>query len=341
MNNGDSDARRAAREFLTEEYKAFTDSLEKNEQRGETRVNWFIGIVVGSAGGLAKIFAEGKLTSWPLRLVTVAALLGLLAFGYVTFCRIIKRDQTSDELKDQLLKIRKLFQRHFNGDVLKGYAPFEKQAKHGDRKRSFGGLADLVLSINSLLAAALAAVPFVPGRSFSWQNAESLGQLAVAGILGTAGFALAFFAQRRRVTEMKPSHAGGVVYRSTNGALQFLLVGPKKEKSGEWILPKGHIEDRETPEETALREVREETGVTARTICPLDAVVFKAEDNIVRAIFYLMELISEVEPTEKRRRAWFSFDDAIVRASHPETRALLKKAATRLKAKLRARVSTA
>lgn len=131
---------------------------------------------------------------------------------------------------------------------------------------------------------------------------------------------------------MTPTHAGGIVYRVSGGVAEFLLVGPKKERPGQWVLPKGHIETGETPERTAAREVREETGVTVRIICPLETLEFKASDKIVRAAFYLMELISEGEPTEKRRRSWFSFDDAVSNATHPDTKALLKEAARRVSA---------
>jgi 8-oxo-dGTP pyrophosphatase MutT (NUDIX family) len=130
---------------------------------------------------------------------------------------------------------------------------------------------------------------------------------------------------------MTPTHAGGIVYR-VSGVAKFLLVGPKKGKPGQWVLPKGHIETGETPEQTAVREVREETGVTARIICPLETLEFKASGNTVRAAFYLMELISEAAPAEKRRRSWFSLDDAVSHATHPGTKALLKEAARRVSA---------
>ena len=131
---------------------------------------------------------------------------------------------------------------------------------------------------------------------------------------------------------MTPTHAGGIVYRISGGVTKFLLVGPKKERPGVWVLAKGHIETEETPEQTAVREVREETGVTARIVCPLETLEFKASGKIVRAAFYLMELISEEEPTEKRRRRWFSFDNAVLQATHPGTKALLKQASARLAA---------
>lgn len=39
-----------------------------------------------------------------------------------------------------------------------------------------------------------------------------------------------------------------------------------RKPNGEWIMPKGHIEPGETPEQAALREVREETGLDATII---------------------------------------------------------------------------
>jgi mutator protein MutT len=129
---------------------------------------------------------------------------------------------------------------------------------------------------------------------------------------------------------MMPTHAGGIVYR-VSGGVKFLLVGPKKDKPNEWVLPKGHIENGETPEQTAVREVREETGVTARIIGPLKTVEFNTNAKTVRVAFYLMELTSETEPLEKRRRSWFSFDDAVSHATHSDIKALLKEAAKSLR----------
>lgn len=48
--------------------------------------------------------------------------------------------------------------------------------------------------------------------------------------------------------------AGGIVYRDN----QILML---KKKNGDWVLPKGRIEAKETLEETAVREVKEETNI--------------------------------------------------------------------------------
>ena len=56
--------------------------------------------------------------------------------------------------------------------------------------------------------------------------------------------------------------AGGVVYRVHEGRVEFALVCPAGRPV--WCLPKGMVEPHERPEEAALREVQEETGLMAR-----------------------------------------------------------------------------
>ena len=52
---------------------------------------------------------------------------------------------------------------------------------------------------------------------------------------------------------------GALVYRLKNGEIELLLL--KHRFGGHWSFPKGHVENGETEVETALREVREETGL--------------------------------------------------------------------------------
>jgi 8-oxo-dGTP pyrophosphatase MutT (NUDIX family) len=65
--------------------------------------------------------------------------------------------------------------------------------------------------------------------------------------------------------------AGGVVFRRTDDGPEIALILVDKEK-GRWQLPKGKVDEGETPEIAALRETREEAGVNAELIAPLETV---------------------------------------------------------------------
>src|SRR5207253_9425164 len=60
--------------------------------------------------------------------------------------------------------------------------------------------------------------------------------------------------------------AGGVLVRRLRGDWVMAAIRPGGKEPGVWALPKGLIGDGERPEETALREVAEETGVEARLV---------------------------------------------------------------------------
>ena len=57
----------------------------------------------------------------------------------------------------------------------------------------------------------------------------------------------------------KEKSCGALVYRKQGQAIQLLVL--KHRLGGHWSFPKGHVEDGETEKQTALREVREETGL--------------------------------------------------------------------------------
>ncbi len=52
---------------------------------------------------------------------------------------------------------------------------------------------------------------------------------------------------------------GAIVYRKYHGNTEILLI--KHINSGHWSFPKGHVEGDETEIETAIREIKEETGI--------------------------------------------------------------------------------
>jgi 8-oxo-dGTP pyrophosphatase MutT (NUDIX family) len=124
----------------------------------------------------------------------------------------------------------------------------------------------------------------------------------------------------------EPTHAGGVVYRKSGQWVEYLLV-QAKDNSKEWVLPKGRIEPFETMPETAIREVREETGVWGHIRADLGGITYTVKGMIIHVRFYLMEVLEEHRPDEPERMPrWMTLaevlKDAFIREESLE---LLKK----------------
>jgi len=100
-----------------------------------------------------------------------------------------------------------------------------------------------------------------------------------------------------------------------------------------WSLPKGHIEDGETVEETAMREVKEETGISAQVLRPLGTIDywFVAERRRVHKTVHHFLLEStggelsdeDVEVTEV---AWVPLTELETRLAYADERKLVRKA---------------
>ena len=88
--------------------------------------------------------------------------------------------------------------------------------------------------------------------------------------------------------------AGGLVLRWNGGSLEALLIGRGEPRV--WSLPKGHVEAKETHEQAALREVREETGCWAEILSKLSDISYWFYLNRTKhkksVHFYLMRYLS-------------------------------------------------
>lgn len=141
-----------------------------------------------------------------------------------------------------------------------------------------------------------------------------------------------------RLSSATATSAGGIVFRFQDSIPQLVVGRRKREKdTSTWTLPKGTPNPGETLEQTALREVREETGLTVRILSPLDAIKYtfvQRGTRIHKTVHYFM-----MEPTgggleghdrEFEEVRWVSFDEAANLLSFETERSLVGLAATRL-----------
>ena len=122
------------------------------------------------------------------------------------------------------------------------------------------------------------------------------------------------------------THAGGVVRRDDGQEPRFLLVRASRPPF-DWVLPKGHIERDETPEQTACREVAEEAGVDAA----IDRVVgdqsFEIRGRMIHVRYFAMRYSAAVARQESREVRWCSLAECEEMLPIEEVRALVRRAA--------------
>lgn len=122
----------------------------------------------------------------------------------------------------------------------------------------------------------------------------------------------------------EPTHAGGVVHRERDGRILLVRARPVPH---DWVLPKGHIEKGETPEQTAVREVEEEAGVIAVALRALGMLEFeKPNGKPARVLCFLMRFVRETAAAEEREVGWWTFEEAISLTEFENTRAILEAA---------------
>lgn len=81
---------------------------------------------------------------------------------------------------------------------------------------------------------------------------------------------------------------GAVVFTLINNKIKYLLV---RNMTGIYGFPKGHVEQGEIEEETALREVFEETGLAVRLVCgfrTVDEHPIPQKENTIKQIVYFL-----------------------------------------------------
>ena len=134
----------------------------------------------------------------------------------------------------------------------------------------------------------------------------------------------------KRVDEVS---AGGLVidFSGTKG----LLIGRYDQKDANrerllWSLPKGHIEAGETPEEAAIREVAEETGITSeisRELGVIDFWFMAGGKRIHKTVHHYLfkEVSGTLTPQESEvdEVRWFPLEEIVTRLAYPDEKKLI------------------
>jgi 8-oxo-dGTP pyrophosphatase MutT (NUDIX family) len=138
-------------------------------------------------------------------------------------------------------------------------------------------------------------------------------------------------------TEQPILAAGGVVYAyDTTRTVYLLLI---QDKHNIWTLPKGHIEAGENEEETAIREIAEEAGITCtveRLLQRVSYPVYKNGNWRDKQVTYFLASAELVEPTPRldegiRAAAWFTPAQALPLLGYAQVREVVRRAIDALK----------
>ncbi len=139
-----------------------------------------------------------------------------------------------------------------------------------------------------------------------------------------------YILQSRNISETikKETSTGALVYKRKNGEIKYLLIMLLR---GNWGFPKGHIEGKETEKETAIREIKEETGLDVSFYKDFKEKVqyFPAPFIFKNVVYFLAEAISnevKIQDDEVLEYKWVNYEEASKLISYKVQKNILKKA---------------
>jgi 8-oxo-dGTP pyrophosphatase MutT (NUDIX family) len=144
-------------------------------------------------------------------------------------------------------------------------------------------------------------------------------------------------AEKTRLMTQDQISAGGVAFRRAKKKLEMVIVSVKP--SLRWQLPKGIVDPGETPEVTAVREVREEAGVATELLELIDTVEYWYQrvqyGKRIRyhkfVHFYLLQYLEgrvKDHDHEIAEARWVKFETAIEMLAFKSEREVVEKAQT-------------
>lgn len=125
---------------------------------------------------------------------------------------------------------------------------------------------------------------------------------------------------------------GAVIFSINGGKTEYLLIFNKKgDAIGHWGFAKGHTENGETEKETALREIKEETGLDVTLTGTFKAHSrYSPKVGVIKDVMYFLAEYSEgditIQASEVADYAWLEFSEAYNRITKNADKSILYKA---------------
>ena len=121
---------------------------------------------------------------------------------------------------------------------------------------------------------------------------------------------------------------GAVIFREENTERYYLVL---KSTQGHTTLCKGHVEGDETEHETAVREIREETGLTVDFVGGFrEVITYSPKPGVAKDVVFFLARVSGGElacqPEEVAAIRFLPLDEALPALTHPSDRDTLQKA---------------
>lgn|SRR5271157_415103 len=121
--------------------------------------------------------------------------------------------------------------------------------------------------------------------------------------------------------------AGGIVWKETPEGRKVAVI--RRSRYDDWSLPKGKLIGKETWEEAAVREVKEETGCDVQITGFAGSASYQVKGVAKMVLFFTMESVREsalIDFSEVKEVLWLSPEEALKKLDYEAERALLSKA---------------